>query len=105
VKYDGCNPTGVKGDFSFKKPVIEKIWPNPTRGEINLSLGNVREEVPIILSVYDCLGRLLYSNSFTVESGLLKLNLKAEGITPNKILFIEVRQGVRSYSLPVYYRH
>ena len=104
VKNDGCNPTEVKGNVSIGKPLIEKIWPNPTRGEIRLSLGSVRVGAPIVLSVYDRLGRLLYRNSFLPESQILKLDLKEAEVIPNQILFIEVKQAEESYSVPVYYR-
>lgn len=60
------------------KEVIEDLeillYPNPTKGEITISLNNFEDQEPSFISIYDYTGRLLQNHNNVQEINLINIS-------------------------------
>ena len=66
------------GDYQAQRQLV--VWPNPTRGQVNMSLSGVVQETDMEVLVYDMYGRLLYTQKWQSNQTTLDLSTFAQGI-------------------------
>ena len=75
------------------------VYPNPTYGNLSISLGNesVREEE--VLQIFDIKGMVIYQKQITTSSSheILNLNLRSLGINNAGIYFVKIMSNDKNY--------
>ena len=66
------------GAYQAQRQLV--VWPNPTRGQLNMSLSGVVPETDMDVNVYDMYGRLLYTQKWQPDQTTLDLSTFAQGI-------------------------
>ena len=69
-------------------------YPNPVTDFVQINLENFDPKTPVLISIYNSLGMLVFSNSILPE-GSSKLNLSS--LPQNSIYFVKANQGVKEY--------
>ena len=78
----------------FPKLAVTNIWPNPTRGWLNISLGEQAVE-HIDLSITDMQGRIVIEEKLKTGRETHRLNLSN---MPSGTYLLRLTDGQRSYS-------
>ena len=66
------------GDYQSQRQLV--VWPNPTRGQVNMSLSGVVPETDMEVQVYDIYGRLLQTLKWQSNQTVLDLSNFTQGI-------------------------
>ena len=57
-----------------------KIFPNPTRGDLNVNITNLKENEHLTVTIYDMNGRTIISTPITEGSNAVDMNTQAQGM-------------------------
>ena len=65
-------------DFMGERTI--KIFPNPTRGDLNVNITNLKENDHLTVTIYDMNGRTIISTPITEGSNAVDMNAQAQGM-------------------------
>lgn len=93
VDYDGCETTVqyTISNLSELEKANLQVFPNPTDGDVQISFGDLREQVSI--SLFDQIGRLIQTQD-VMATGLINYPLPE----PNGVYFLNIRFSDGRYS-------
>jgi hypothetical protein len=75
-----------------------KVWPNPTRGQVNMSLSDMMPESDMEVRIYDMYGRLLHTQKWQSDQITLDLSTFAQGIYIVKVFDSKTPVGTAKIS-------
>jgi hypothetical protein len=89
------SPSGWADDFS--QPFLKEFsaYPNPTTGQLTLTLETIDENSPLELKVYSLIGQEMYTESLTPYNGIRKVQLDLTKF-PKGIYMLEISNGQKS---------
>jgi hypothetical protein len=80
--------------------VYLSVYPNPTNGAFNVSF-NVNNPTDIDLTLYNALGRILYAETYWIQSrGNCKFNLNSE-LNSSGIYYIKLKLDDKYLMKPI----
>jgi YD repeat-containing protein len=59
---------------------VIKIFPNPTRGDLNVNITNLKENEHLTVTIYDMNGRTIINTPITEGSNAVDMNSQAQGM-------------------------
>jgi hypothetical protein len=65
-------------DFMGERTI--KIFPNPTRGDLNVNITNLKENEHLTVTIYDMNGRTIINTPITEGSNAVDMNTQAQGM-------------------------
>ena len=66
------------GDYQSQRQL--HVWPNPTRGQVNMSLSGIMPDSYMEVRIYDMYGRLLQTQKWQPDQTTIDLSSFAQGI-------------------------
>ena len=66
------------GGYQTQRQLV--VWPNPTRGQVSMSLSGIMSEVDVEVQVYDMYGRLIHTQKWQSDQTTLDMSTFAQGI-------------------------
>ncbi len=109
LNYYRLRQNDFNGDFTYSPIVfaniaspavqVQGVYPNPASSELTLQI-NSQSAVPVILELIDYSGKIVYSRSISIETGINTINLSIDQYPPGLYL-LQLRDGENQWVLPV----